>query len=62
MRFFWSLVCVFFGHRWSLRGPEMGYVKHQCWRCNRTKHTKISSSWYEMKKRTEGTYFESVGE
>jgi len=59
MNLFGALICIVRGHKWQLKGPEFGYVKHVCNRCKRTKHTKILSSWWEMKRRAEGGFIEN---
>lgn len=59
MKIISAIICVVLGHDWKLVGPEMGYVKYNCARCNRRKHSKIVSNWYEMRKKAEGGFCES---
>lgn len=54
MRILGALICMFRGHDWRLVGPQFGCVKHICRRCRRTKHTRMVSTWYDMRLRAEG--------
>lgn len=58
MSFLGALICAFRGHKWRLSGMHMGYVKEICYNCKRTKHTKITSSWWEFKQRHKALHAE----